>query len=392
MDDLDQLIATAVGTSSDPYTGYEWSRREQPIDRGMGYVGQELFTLYRHADIERVLRDPVTFSSKAYAKQIGIVLGPSILSMDGSEHVRHRAIIGGAFRRTVLADWETTLMAPTVHGLIDRFAARGSAELVRELTIQFPIRIIATLLGIPVDDFDRFMRLSIQLISIMGDVETGLRASAELRDYFAGIVEERRADPTDDVISTLVHAEVDGQPLDEEEIYGFLRLLLPAGAETTYRLLGSLLFALLNNPAQLDAVRTERALLPAAIEEALRWESPVQYVDREATVDVSLHDVTIPAGAQVSLCLGSANHDETVFEDPATYDLFKVRAPHVAFADGPHRCLGEHLARLETTVAMNAVLDRLPDLRLDPDAEAPSIFGDAFRSPNRLPIVFKTIT
>ncbi len=391
MDDLDELIAAAVGNSSDPYTGYQWSRREQPIDRGMGFVGQDIYSLYRYADVEYVLRNPETFSSRAYTKQIGMVLGPSILSMDGKDHVRHRAIIGGAFRRTALQEWEHTLIAPTVHTLIDAFAPRGAAELVRELTIQFPIRIIAKLLGIPVDDFERFMRLSIQLITIAGDIETGLRASAELRDYFAGIVEERRRTPTDDVISSLVHAQVDGQPLDEEEIYGFLRLLLPAGAETTYRLLGTLLYALLHDPKQFEAVRQERSLLPAAIEEALRWEAPVQYIDREATVDVDFHGTTVPTGAQVSLCLGSANHDESVFEDPETYDLFKVRPQHLAFADGPHRCLGEHLARLETTVAMNAIFDRLGDLRLDPDADAPGIYGDAFRSPNRLPVLFGAV-
>lgn len=387
-DDLQALIVAAIGSTRDPYPRFAEQRKNAPVDVEKGWGGEPRFSLYRYADADRVLRDPETFSSRAYAPAIGRVLGPSILQLDGAEHHRHRALIGGSFRRSVLAEWETSFIEPTVHALIDGFAGGGSAELVRELTIQFPIRVISKMLGIPVDDFDHFMRQSIRLINIMGDVNGGLAASKELREIFATILVERRRAPTDDVISTLAQARIDGEPLPDEEIFGFLRLLLPAGAETTYRLLGTLLFALLSEPARLEAVRADRSLVAAAIEEALRWESPVQFIDREATRDVEVAGVTIPAGSVLSIALGSANRDEEVFEDADRFDMTVARAPHLAFAEGPHRCLGEHLARLETTVAINAVLDRLPDLRLHRGDDDPHIAGDAFRSPTCLPVRF----
>ena len=174
----------------------------------------------------------------------------------------------------------------------------------------------------------------------------------------------------------------------DEEIYGFLRLLLPAGAETTQRLLGTLLLALLENPEQLEAVKADRKLLTNAIEEALRWESPVQMTSRENLTDVELSGVSIPAGSHISVCIGSGNHDEEVFDDPERFDIFRDGPPHLAFGEGPHRCLGEHLARLETTVAMNALLDRLPDIRLEPGDSDPHVHGQAFRSPNCVPVAF----
>jgi cytochrome P450 len=203
-------------------------------------------------------------------------------------------------------------------------------------------------------------------------------------------VADRRADPKDDVISKLVTAEVDGQRLDDEHVYGFLRLLLPAGAETTYRLLGNLLFGLLTNPSQLEEVVADRSLLAPAIEETLRWEAPVQVVAREPTTDVEVAGYALPAGTQMTLCLGSANRDETVFEDPDRFDIHRANArEHLAFAEGPHRCLGEHLARAETLAAMNALLDRLTALELDPGDADPHVHGMAFRSPTALPVTFR---
>src|SRR4029453_11485873 len=278
---------------------------------------------------------------------------------------------------------------PTVQELIDGFAGKGQADLVREFTFRFPVRIIAKMLGIPSNDYGRFQRLSIELISITVNIERGFNASMALRDYFSGIVADRRADPKDDVISKLVMAEGDGQRLDDEHVYGFLRLLLPAGAETTYRLLGNLLFGLLTNPSQLEEVVADRSLLPPAIEETLRWEAPVQVVAREPTTDVEVAGYPLPTGTQMTLCLGSGNGDETGFEDPDRFDIHRANArEHLAFAEGPHRCLGEHLARAETLAAMNALLDRLTALELDPGDADPHVHGMAFRSPTALPVTF----
>ena len=190
------------------------------------------------------------------------------------------------------------------------------------------------------------------------------------------------------MISVLVHAELDGTRLDDEQICAFLRLLLPAGAETTYRSSSNLLFGLLTHPDQLEAVRKDRSLIPQAIEEGLRWEPPLTSIIRVAAEDTEVCGVRIPAGAAIMVCTGSANHDESRWENPEEFDIFRKRFPPVAFGFGPHVCLGQHLARMETAVALNALLDRLPNLRLDPEAEDPHITGLMFRSPIALPVLF----
>jgi cytochrome P450 len=185
-----------------------------------------------------------------------------------------------------------------------------------------------------------------------------------------------------------VKADIDGEKLTDEAINSFLLLLLPAGAETTYRSSGNLLFLLLTHPDQLAAVQRDRTLVDQAIEEALRLEPPLLMINRTATEDVELGGVTIAAGVDVSTCLGSANHDETRWENPDAFDIFRAPKQHVAFAFGPHMCLGMHLARLETRVVVNAVLDRLPAVRLDPDGDDPHIRGMIFRSPTSVPVLF----
>lgn len=181
--------------------------------------------------------------------------------------------------------------------MVDAFATEGSADLVRQLTFPFPVHVIAGMLGLPEEDLPSFHRWAVELISIAIDPGRGLAASAKLRDYFAGVLDERRAAPRHDVISVLAEAEHDGERLDDEEIFAFLRLLLPAGAETTYRSSSNLLFALLTHPEQLEALREDRSLMPQAIEEGLRWEPPLIGIGRRATRDVEIEGVTIPAGA-----------------------------------------------------------------------------------------------
>ena len=189
-------------------------------------------------------------------------------------------------------------------------------------------------------------------------------------------------------MSQLIEAEVDGHRLSDDEIYPFLLLLLPAGAETTYRSSSNLLFGLLSHPSQLDAVRADRDLVPQAIEEALRWETPLLTIARTATQDVELDGVRIPSGGFVAVSLGAANRDPRRYADPDAFDIFREDKQHISFGDGAHKCLGMHLARLEMGELLNAVLDRLPGLRLDPAAEDPHIHGMIFRSPPNLPVWF----
>jgi cytochrome P450 len=296
--------------------------------------------------------------------------------------------VSKAFSQKALARWEDELVGRVANGLIDKLAANGKADLVKEFTFDYPSQIIAGLLGLPEQDYPQFQRWSISLLSWIINPERGLAASAALRDYFAPILEARRTEPRDDLISALAEAEIDGEKLEDEEIYSFLRLLLPAGVETTYRALGSLLFALLSDPAQLAAIRADRSLLPQAIEEGVRWEPPLLTITRLATRDTELGGVPIPAGSTVMPMLGAANRQEDRYPNPDAFDIFRQARGHLGWGHGVHVCLGMHLARLEMRTAINLLLDRLPNLRLDPDGDDPHIRGQVFRSPTSLPVLF----
>ncbi len=382
---------SAVGDVRDPYPEFHRLQRLGPIHVVEAF-GHPVHFVYSYDDVSRVLSDSETFSSVVFEKSMVMVFGPTILAMDGHEHLAHRGLVASAFRLKALEDWKTKLIEPITHRLIDAFAGRGEADLVREFNFRFPIQVIANMLGVPSEDSGVFLRRSIEMISIAVNVERGLAASAALRDYLAPIVEERRRDPQDDLISTLATAEIDGVRLPDENIYGFLRLLLPAGAETTYRLLGNVLFGLLTNPEQLEEVKADRDLIPDAIEEALRWEAPVQQTAREVMKDgVEIGGVALERGVGINVSMGAANRDETKYTDPDRFDVHRQGPPHLAFGGGAHYCLGAHLGRLETTVAVNAMLDRLEDLRLEPGDKDPHVHGSAFRSPTTLPVRFAPV-
>jgi cytochrome P450 len=338
--------------------------------------------------VQQALKDADTFSSSGYADTIGLLLGHSILEMDEPEHHQYRSLIQQAFTRKAMERWEAELVRPIVHGLVDQFADRGEAELLRELFFPFPVTVIAGMMGLPDDELPTFHAKAVELISIIDNIERGLMASQWLYDYFTVVIAERRDDPCDDLVSVLAQAELDGVRLSDDEIIAFLRLLLPAGAETTYRSSSNLMFGLLSNPDQLDALRNDRGLMPQAIEEGLRWEPPLTGIGRTTSRDVEMAGVVIPAGSPITIQMAGANRDPARWEHPDHFDLFREQKQHMAFAFGPHMCLGMHLARMETTVAINAVLDRLPNVRFAPDADDPHISGLAFRAPNHLPVVF----
>jgi cytochrome P450 len=386
----------AMGADGDlsPYPELAQHRMAAPV-HGAGIeldggwdTGGAVFTAYSFDAVQTILGDGETFSSAGYGEVMGVVMGRSILEMDEPEHRTYRSILQQAFTRQEMARWETDLVRPLVNGMIDEFIADGHADLVRQLLFPFPVAVIAALLGLPAEDLPAFHRLAVELIGVTVDWDRALEASAKLRDYFCHIVADRREHPARDMISVLATAEQDGQRLSDEEIYAFLRLLLPAGAETTYRSSSNLLFGLLSHRDQLDAVIADRRLLPQAIEEGIRWEPPLLLIARGATRDSEVCGVSIPAGASIIVSLGAANHDDTRWPEPERFDIFRERRPHIGFAHGPHMCLGMHLARMETQVVVNALVDRLPGLRLDPAAGDQYISGSVFRAPPRLDVVW----
>ena len=394
LEDFGSFDDAVAGDVRDPYTELAKARRATPIQRldisGMPHEqSKPVFMLYRYDDIAEVLRDNETFSSSIIINFFGDSLGQYVmLGMDEPEHRRYRSLVSAAFTQKALARRESDLVERVAGELIEAFAERGRADLVREFTFPYPTQIIAGLLGLPRADYPQVQRWSISLLSIIVNRERAIAASAALRDYFAPILAARRQDPRDDLISSLARAEIDGEHLSDEEIFSFLRLLLPAGVETTYRSTGNLLFGLLSNPDQLDAIRADRSLIPQAIEEAVRWEAPLLTITRVAKRDTELSGTAIPAGSTIMLVLGAANRDEDRYPDPDRFDIFRVQKPSVSWGYGAHVCLGMHLARLEMRVALELLLDRLPNLRIDPEGKDPHIRGQVFRSPTSLPILF----
>jgi len=394
LEDFGSFDDAVAGDVRDPYTELARARRTSPVQRldisGMPHEeSKPVFMLYRYDEIAQVLRDNETFSSSIIIRFFGEALGKHVmLGMDEPEHRRYRSLVSAAFSQKALARRQDALVERVANELIDRFAERGGADLVREFTFPYPTQIIAGLLGLPRADYPQFQRWSISLLSIIVNRERAVAASTALRDYFAPILAARRREPRDDLISSLARAEIDGEHLSDEEIFSFLRLLLPAGVETTYRSTGNLLFGLLSNPEQLDAVRSDRSLIPQAIEEAVRWEAPLLTITRVATRDTELAGHPIPAGSTVMLVLGAANRDGDRYPDPDRFDIFRAPKPNISWGHGVHVCLGMHLARLEMRVALDLLLDRLPHLRLDPEGNDPHIRGQVFRSPTSLPVLF----
>jgi cytochrome P450 len=379
---------TVGGHAFDIYEYWRACRADNPVAEVEG-LGRRTFFVTRHADVLAVLHDAARFSSAINAETMGPVMGEVILGMDGAEHRRYRDVVGRAFRPSALARWEGELVAPIVNDLLDTVAPTGRAELVADVTSRYPVQVIAGVLGVPVEDHERFHRWAVDISLGPEDYEVSTAASLAMREYLTPIVEDRRAERRDDLVSDIVHAEVDGERLSDELVYGFLRLLLPAGAETTYRVMGNCLALLLAHPDVLSAAVGDDAVLDEVVEETLRFETSVTMVNRVTTEDVELGGVRIPEGSSVVLALGSANRDEARMAGAEQWALGRGKPAHLSFGTGRHQCLGMHLARLELRVGLRTVLERLPGLRLDPDGGPVAIEGIAFRGPNRLPVRFE---
>jgi cytochrome P450 len=279
------------------------------------------------------------------------------------------------------------LVEGIAHQLIDGFAGRGSADLRSDFTFEYPLRAFVEILGLPGKDVRTFHDWAVQLTEASRDFPAGTAAAQKMLDYLMPLVERKRVEGGDDLISRLARAEVDGQRLADREVVSFLRLLVVAGAETTYHLLGNCLVALLRDAALLERVRRDRSLVPALIHEILRWEAPIATVAREALEDAEIGGVPVAKGTMVMAHLGSANRDERRFSDPDVVDIDREDKEHIAFGFGKHYCAGSRLALLEAEVGLNALLDRLPGLAAQAD-EPFQVVGFAFRGPDRLPVAF----
>jgi cytochrome P450 len=345
-----------------------------------------------HELVNAAFKDEETFPSAAfYGNTVTDVLGDNLQCMYGDEHRRNRALASPAFRQRLMPGLVEPLLEPVAHELIDRFEARGEADLVAEFTKRYPFKIILRLLGLPQASEEQVTTWALGMLDIQQNHDFARQCSQEFTAFVDPIMQQRRTEPADDLISTLATTEVDGDRLTDDEIMNFLKLLFPAGADTTYLGLGNTLYALLTHPDQLEAVVAEPATeCRWAAEEGLRWNAPVALLPRHNPRDVVWHDVAIPADTPLIFAITAANRDPAVFEDPERFDVTRRPGGVLTFGFGTHFCLGAHLARAEIDVCLRALLERLPKLRLasTDDVRITSSFVQLLRGPNRLPVRF----
>jgi cytochrome P450 len=386
------------GDHLDPYPQIAEWRARAPVIRGAYRAAlglptalmpdRENFIVVGTAEITEALTDTARFSNGGYKFNIGATFGQgSISTMDNPEHGRWRKIFQKIFLPQYVKTWGETIVDPIVQGLMDKFIGRGSADLIEEFTLRYPFEVIYRQLDLPESDIGAFQRLAIGQTDYV-NADRAIEAGRKLGIYFKALVEERRVNPGEDLVSLLATTEAEGEYLPEEILISFLRQLMNAAGDTTYRGTSVLLTALLDNPDQFQAIRADRALIPQAIEEALRWDGPVAVQLRMAAVDTRLGGVEIPAGSLIDVVAAAANRDPAIHPEPDRFDIFRERKPHFSFSRGPHICVGQHLARVEMTRALHAVLDQLPDLRLDPDRPPPEIRGTMMRVPKHLYVRF----
>jgi cytochrome P450 len=368
---------------ADPHSMYRRLRERDPVHRSRLADG---FVLSRHADILTVLRDP-TWSSderhysryarlRARAARAGIS-DPyaddraTMLRLDPPDHTRLRGLVSKAFTPRAIEAMRPGI-EKRVDALLSSAGARGHMELVSDLASPLPVMVIAEMLGVPPEDHERFRRWSDDAILMLGDnsmedKRRGLRAIDDLREYFRATAEARRVEPRDDLLSAMVEAEEAGDRLSLPELLGTCVLLLVAGNETTTKLIGNSVLALLRHPEQLALLRAEPERIGPAVEELLRYDGPVQLTSRLAAQDRELLGRPVRRGQQVILLLPAGNRDPEAFSDPDRLDVTRENVRHLAFGHGLHFCLGAQLARLEAAVALEGLVTRFPRLRLADD-------------------------
>lgn len=369
--------------SSDPYPLYRRLRERDPVHRSYLLGG---FVLTRHEDVLGVLKD-ARFSadeknSPSFEKQmrrmrkLGLLepdkeIPISMLRSDPPDHTRLRQLVSKAFTPRAITAIEPRIEA-IVNERLDRAAEHDGMELISGLASPVPVIVIAEMIGVPVEDRDRFTRWSDDVVRGMGvqsirDARISVRASRELEHYFKGIAAVRREDPKDDLMSRLLEAEEEGDRLTTPEVMSILQLLLVAGNETTTNLIGNGLLALMRNPDQLELLQRNPDLVEGAIDELLRYDGPVQATSRIALEDVEIGGRTVRKGQNAFVVLGAANRDPERFADPDRLDVTRNPEEHVSFGHGRHFCLGSNLARLEARYSIRGVIERFPNLKLATD-------------------------
>ena len=358
---------TSKDVLANPYPTYQRLRERDPVHR-MRLV--DAWVLTRYDDVQAVLQDHRRFSNQeAGAGAREYTKDRSMLDLDPPDHTRLRSLVSKAFTPRSVAALGPRI-EKIVEELLDDVDGRDRFDLIDSFAFPLPIIVIAEMLGVPAEDLDQFkdwsndIVLSLEPILTREQRERFRRSEQELYEYFEGIIALRRQDPQDDLVSALLAAEEEGDRLSHGELLATLLLLLVAGNETTRNLIGNGMLALLRNPGELERLRDQRDLLEPAIDELLRYDSPVQLDGRTALEDMEIGGKLIRTGQQVVSVVGAANHDPAAFSDPDRLDIGREEKSHISFGRGIHYCLGASLATLEGRIALEGLLERFSSIRL----------------------------
>jgi cytochrome P450 family 142 subfamily A polypeptide 1 len=365
VDKPDTRIVSGDFWGDDPHRGLTWLRENDPVhwDPEAGLWG-----VAKYADVREVSRHPEIFSS-AQGFRPDVSGFPMMIEMDDPEHWRRRKLLNKGFTPRRVQD-QRARIEQVSHAILDRVCERGEIDFVWDVAAWLPLIIIGDMVGAQPPMYPDLMRWSDDMLRGQGQFdnpevfEKMATAALEYGEYFTGVLADRRATPRDDLIGVLAQAEVDGDRLDDESMFYESLLLLIGGDETTRHVITGGLYQLLANRENWERLRADRALLPGAVEEMLRWVSPIRTMNRTVTQDTTLRGRRLREGQKVLMLYPSANRDEEVFADPFRFDITRSPNEHLAFGMGIHFCLGNSLARLELTVLFDVLLDRLPDLDL----------------------------
>ncbi|WP_079437193.1 cytochrome P450 [Zoogloea sp. LCSB751] len=402
------------GDDVDLYPIFREMRKNSPIiaEDFMSKIGvpniarydaeRKTFTVFKHKDVMAVLRDAANYTSGFIAEGLGAFFDGLILTgMDGEAHRRARALLQPIFMPDVVNTWRDTKMDPIVRNeYLLPLVPKKKADLM-DFGLHFPIRLIYALIGFPDDQPEKVEQYAAWALAILAGPQVdpekaavarkaAMEAAQSLYDAVKEAVVEVRRNGAEgnDLISRLIRATYEGRSLDDHEITTFVRSLLPAAGETTTRTFGSLMVLLLERPAVLDRVRKDRSLVPKAIDEAIRLEPVATFKVRQAAQDLELAGMQIPKGAMIQCIVTSANRDEDVFDNSEEFDIDRKAKPSFGFGFGPHMCIGQFIAKTELQVALNAILDIFPNIRLDPEQPRPRITGAQLRGPHAVPVIW----
>ena len=375
-------------------------RRDDPVSWHDHPHGRGFWSVVRHGDVVTVNRDAALFSSEVgsislldpdeRANGVGAdTRGTMMIASDPPRHTRYRRLVNSGFTPRTMKAIEQSL-ARRATTIIDEVIEKGSCDFVTEVAAELPLQAIADIMGVPQEDRGRLFEWSNRMVGL-DDPEyastDGTVASAEMYAYVNDLARQRRADPRDDIVTLLVNAEIDGDSLSEVEFDMFMLLLTLAGNETTRNSTSWGMWALIENPEQYSRLRAHPDLIDSAVEEILRWASPVLHFRRTATADTELHGQRIARGDKVVMWHISANRDEEVFAEPFRFDITRAPNNHVAFGGGgPHHCLGAYLARMQLRLIIGEIVGRIPDMEL---AAKPELLrSNVLRGVKHMPVAF----